>query len=115
MHWLTTILIFLPVAGAILIAALPLPRYWVGSLASLISLVEVGVWITSATKFDFGSPSLQLDQQTSWVSDLNISYHVGQYAFSVCQIGANCKKPPTTESSASTPTVQRIESGPSWP
>jgi NADH-quinone oxidoreductase subunit M len=88
MHWLTTILIFLPVAGAILIAALPLPRYWVGSLASLISLVEVGVWITSATKFDFGSPSLQLDQQTSWVSDLNISYHVGQYAFSVWLVGA---------------------------
>jgi NADH-quinone oxidoreductase subunit M len=86
--WLTTILIFLPVAGALVIAALPLPRYWVGSLASLISLVEVGVWITSATKFDFGSPSLQLDQQTSWVSDLNISYHVGQYAFSVWLVGA---------------------------
>jgi len=62
MHWLTTILIFLPVAGALVIAALPLPRYWVGSLASLISLVEVGVWITSATKFDFGSPSLQFAQ-----------------------------------------------------
>jgi NADH-quinone oxidoreductase subunit M len=87
MSWLTTILIFLPVAGALVVAALPLPRYWVGSLASLISLVEVGVWITSATKFEFGSSSLQLDQQTSWVSDLNISYHVGQYAFSVWLVG----------------------------
>jgi NADH-quinone oxidoreductase subunit M len=85
--WLTTILIFLPVAGALVVAALPLPRYWVGSLASLISLVEVGVWITSATKFDFGSPSLQFAQQRSWVSDLNISYHVGQYAFSVWLVG----------------------------
>jgi NADH-quinone oxidoreductase subunit M len=87
MSWLTTILIFVPVAGALVVAALPLPRYWVGSLASLISLVEVGVWITSATKFEFGSSSLQLDQQTSWVSDLNISYHVGQYAFSVWLVG----------------------------
>src|SRR5258708_7674576 len=83
MHWLTTILIFLPVAGALVVGALPLPRYWVGSLASLISLVEVGVWIASATKFDFGSSSLQFAQRRSWVSDLNISYHVGQYAFSV--------------------------------
>src|SRR3954453_11251137 len=87
MSWLTTILIFLPVAGALVVAALPLPRYWVGSLASLISLVEVGVWITSATQFEFGSSPPQLDQQTSWVSDLNISYHVGQYAFSVWLVG----------------------------
>jgi NADH-quinone oxidoreductase subunit M len=87
MSWLSTILIFLPVAGAIVVGALPLPRYWVGSLASLISLVEVGVWITSATKFDFGSSALQLDQRQSWVSDLNISYHVGQYAFSVWLVG----------------------------
>jgi NADH-quinone oxidoreductase subunit M len=87
MHWLTTILIFLPVAGALVVGALPLPRYWVGSLASLISLIEVGVWITSVTKFDFGSPSLQFAQRRSWVSDLNISYHVGQYAFSVWLVG----------------------------
>src|SRR5437763_7791774 len=85
--WLTTILIFLPVAGALVVAAAPLPRYWVGSLAALVSLVEVAFWITAATKFDFGSPSLQLDQQTSWVSDLNINYHVGQYAFSLWLVG----------------------------
>src|SRR5258707_14539163 len=87
MNWLTTILIFLPVAGAIVVGALPLPRYWVGSLASLISLVEIGVWSTAATKFDLGSSSLQLDPQRSWVSDLPISYHVGQYAFSPWLVG----------------------------
>ena len=52
-HWLTTILILLPVGGALLVALAPLPGYWLGSLASLISLVEVGFWITSAAKFDF--------------------------------------------------------------
>jgi NADH-quinone oxidoreductase subunit M len=87
MSWLTTLLIVLPLAGALVVGALPLPRYWTGSLASLISLVEVGVWITTATKFDFGSPSLQFAQQRSWVSDLNISYHVGQYAFSLWLVG----------------------------
>src|SRR2546430_13446871 len=82
-HWLTTILIVLPAAGALVVAAAPLPRYWIGSLASLISLVEIGFWISAATKFDFGSPSLQFAQRQSWLSDLQVSYHVGQYAFSL--------------------------------
>ncbi len=85
--WLTTILIFLPVAGALVVALMPLPRYWVGSIASLISLLEVAFWITSASKFDFGSPALQFEQNVSWVSDLQISYHVGQYAFSLWFVG----------------------------
>jgi NADH-quinone oxidoreductase subunit M len=85
--WLTTILIFLPVAGALVVAVLPLPRYWVGSLAALVSLVEIGFWITAATKFDFSSPRLQFSQQVSWLSDLNVSYFVGQYAFSLWLVG----------------------------
>jgi NADH-quinone oxidoreductase subunit M len=87
-NWLTTILIFLPVGGAVVIAAAPLPRYWLGSLAALISLIEVGFWITAASKFEFGDPSLQLDQRHSWFSDLGVSYHVGQYAFSLWLVGA---------------------------
>ena len=46
--WLTTILIVLPIAGALVVALAPLPAYWLGSLAALISLVEVGFWITAA-------------------------------------------------------------------
>jgi NADH:ubiquinone oxidoreductase subunit 4 (subunit M) len=61
-HWLTTILIFLPVAGALLIAVAPLPAYWLGSLGALISLIEVGFWITAASKFSFGDPALQFSQ-----------------------------------------------------
>src|SRR5436190_15396370 len=85
--WLTTILIFLPVAGALLVWLVPLPRFWAGSVAALVSFVEVGFWISSIGKFDFGSPALQFDQQASWFSDLNVSYHVGQYAFSVWLVG----------------------------
>jgi NADH-quinone oxidoreductase subunit M len=85
--WLTTILIFLPMAGGILIALAPLPSYWLGSLAALVSLVEVGFWITAAGKFDFNSPSLQFAQDRFWFSDLNVSYHVGQYAFSLWLVG----------------------------
>jgi NADH-quinone oxidoreductase subunit M len=85
--WLTTILIFLPVAGGLLIWLLPLPRFWAGSIATLVSLVEIGFWITAVGKFDFDSPALQLDQQASWFEDLDVSYHVGQYAFSLWLIG----------------------------
>ena len=46
--WLTTILIVLPMAGALLVAVAPLSAYWIGSLATLISLVEIGFWITAA-------------------------------------------------------------------
>ena len=63
------------------------PAYWLGSLAALVSLVEVGFWITSASKFDFGSPSLQLAQSRTWFRDLGVSYHVGQYAFSLWLVG----------------------------
>ena len=87
-HWLTTILIFLPVGGALVVAAAPLPRYWLGSLAALISLVEIGFWITAAARFDFGSPALQFQQRHTWFDDLGVSYHVGQYAFSLWLVGA---------------------------
>jgi NADH-quinone oxidoreductase subunit M len=85
--WLTTILILLPLGGALVLWALPLPRFWVGSLALLVSLVEVGFWITAVGEFDFGRTGLQLEQQTSWSTDLDFSYHVGLYGFSLWLVG----------------------------
>ena len=64
--WLTTILIFLPMAGALVVWLLPLPKQVAGSLATLVSLVEVGVWILALERFDFGSGELQFDQQHTW-------------------------------------------------
>ncbi|HZO97470.1 MAG TPA: NADH-quinone oxidoreductase subunit M [Gaiellaceae bacterium] len=85
--WLSTILIVLPVAGALAVWLAPLPRHWVGSLATLVSLVEVGFWIDAVRRFDFGSPALQLEQRRSWFSDLGVSWHVGQYGFSLWLVG----------------------------
>jgi NADH-quinone oxidoreductase subunit M len=84
--WLTTILILLPAAGALVVAVAPLSTYWLGSFAALVSLVEVGFWITCAARFDF-SGGLQLDQRASWFSDLNVSWHVGQFSFSLWLVG----------------------------
>ncbi|HZQ82342.1 MAG TPA: NADH-quinone oxidoreductase subunit M [Gaiellaceae bacterium] len=86
-QWLTMILIVLPVAGALLVAVAPLSAYWLGSFAALVSLVEIGFWITAASRFHYGSPRLQLAQHASWFSDLHVSWHVGMYAFSVWIVG----------------------------
>jgi NADH-quinone oxidoreductase subunit M len=85
--WLTTILIVLPMAAGLVLALLPLTTYWLGSLAALVSLLEIGFWITAVGKFDFGSSHLQLSQQHAWFSDLGVSWHVGMFAFSVWLVG----------------------------
>jgi NADH-quinone oxidoreductase subunit M len=85
--WLTTILIVLPLVGAAIVWLVPMPRLWVGSLATLVSLLEVGVWIIALERFDFGSGGLQLGQQHWWFRDLGVSYHVGQYGFSLWLVG----------------------------
>jgi NADH-quinone oxidoreductase subunit M len=85
--WLTTILIVLPMAGAVVVAITPLPRAAAGSFAALVSLVEVGFWILAVTRFHFGDSTLQLAQNHPWFRDLHVSYHVGQYAFSLWLVG----------------------------
>ncbi|MDX6510510.1 MAG: NADH-quinone oxidoreductase subunit [Gaiellaceae bacterium] len=87
MHWLTTILIFLPIAAAIVIWLIPLPAATAASFALLVSLAEVGLWIETLIRFDFNDAGLQFAQQASWFRDLHVSYHVGMYAFSLWLVG----------------------------
>jgi NADH-quinone oxidoreductase subunit M len=84
---MTTALILLPIGAALVIWLLPLNPVSAGSLAVLAALVEVGVWIQMLARFDFGQTGLQFEQQRNWFSDLNVSYHVGVYGFSVWLIG----------------------------
>src|SRR5436190_1115774 len=65
----------------------PWDAFTAGSIALLVALAEVGVWIESLVRFDFGRGGLQLDQQTNWFSDLHVSYHVGMYGFSLWLVG----------------------------
>ena len=85
--WLTTALILLPAAGALFVWIVPLRPFAVGSTALLIALAEVALWIDAASRFDFDQSGLQLAQQQSWFSDLNVSYHVGFYGFSIWLVG----------------------------
>jgi NADH-quinone oxidoreductase subunit M len=84
--WLTTVLVFLPVAGAALCFLLPLGEYAIGSVALLVALAEIGVWIETLVRFDFGE-GLQFDQRATWFSDLHVSYHVGLFPFSLWLVG----------------------------
>ncbi len=84
---LTSILIWLPIAGALLIWLLPLSRYATGSLALLLSLAEVGFWIEQAARFDFSRSGLQMSEQANWFGDLGVTYHVGVYGFSLWLVG----------------------------
>jgi NADH-quinone oxidoreductase subunit M len=83
----TSVLIWLPIGAAIVLWVLPLSRYATGSLALLVSLLEVGLWIEQAARFDFTQRGLQFSQQATWFGDLHVSYYVGEYGFSLWLVG----------------------------
>jgi NADH-quinone oxidoreductase subunit M len=83
---LTTVLILLPIGGALVVWLMPMPRFWVGSFALLVSLLEVGFWIDALARFHFAR-GLQMEQHVSWFKDLKVSYHVGFYGFSLWLAG----------------------------
>jgi NADH-quinone oxidoreductase subunit M len=85
---LTTALILLPLAGALVVAIAPLPRATTAGLAFLVALMEVGLWIVTASRFDYGAGGLQLGTSREWVESLGISYTVGFYGFSLWLTGA---------------------------
>ena len=85
---LTTALILLPVVGALVVAVVPLPRTTTAGLAFFVALMEVGLWIVAASRFDFDEGGLQLGTSREWVESLGISYSVGFYGFSLWLTGA---------------------------
>jgi NADH-quinone oxidoreductase subunit M len=84
----TTALILLPLAGAVVVAILPLPREWTAGLAFLVALGEIALWIAAAGRFDFDDGGLQLGTTREWVESVGISYSVGFYGFSLWLVGA---------------------------
>jgi NADH-quinone oxidoreductase subunit M len=85
---LTTWLVLVPLIGALVVAVLPLPREWTAGLSFLVALLEVGLWIVAAGRYDFAQGGLQLDTSREWVQSLGISYAVGFYGFSIWLTGA---------------------------
>jgi NADH-quinone oxidoreductase subunit M len=84
---LTTLLIVLPLAGAIGVWALPLSRDSTAGLALLVALAELGLWLGSARNFDFSSDAQQYSANREWFDQLGISYAVGLYGFQYWLVG----------------------------
>ena len=87
--WLLTVLVFLPVAAALVSWLVPMRRFTLGAFATFAALTEIGFWIVALVRFDFQEPSgrLQLERRWSWFSDLGVSYHVALYPFAVWLVG----------------------------
>src|SRR5262245_23255019 len=83
---LTTFLIVLPLAAALVIWIVPLPREIAGLIALVAAVAEVGLWIGGAARFDYSS-GLQYTAERNWLSDLGVSYSVGFYGFSLWLAG----------------------------
>ena len=84
---LTTLLIVVPLAAALLVWVLPLSRESTGGLALMAALAEVGLWIGGARNFDFSSDAQQFSTSREWFSELGISYAVGLYGFQYWLVG----------------------------
>jgi NADH-quinone oxidoreductase subunit M len=83
----TTLLICLPLAAALIVWVLPLNPVSAGSLSLLAALAEIGVWIQLVVRYDFSQGGLQFSEQHAWIKDLGVSYHVGVYGFSIWLVG----------------------------
>jgi len=83
---MTTTLILLPLAGALVAWLLPAPGRVVGAFAFLVMLAELVLWALAVGRFDF-QQDLQLVDRQQWFDDLNVSYHVGFFGFSLWLAG----------------------------
>ena len=85
---ITTILILLPIAAAVAIWITPWssPRS-AGGLALLAALAELALWVGTALNFDFGASGLQHEADVTWFADLDVSYKVGLYDYSLWLVG----------------------------
>ncbi len=83
---MTTALVFLPLAGALLVALLPLPRRVTEELAILIALAEVVLGAVALVGFKVGG-GMQYVQNTTWISHFGagapVRYHVGMDGLSL--------------------------------
>jgi NADH-quinone oxidoreductase subunit M len=83
---MTTALIVLPLAAALVVWLLPLPGRLAGALALLAALAELVLFAIVVWGFDF-EQGLQLEDRQTWFSDLGVSYHVGFYGYSLWLAG----------------------------
>jgi len=75
---LLSVLVFLPLLGALVLAGVP--REHVNALrwvALVVMLVTFGVSLALYALFDLALPGMQLSERVAWISSVGIFYHLG--------------------------------------
>ncbi|MGH2739909.1 MAG: complex I subunit 4 family protein [Actinomycetota bacterium] len=86
--WALSLAVFLPTAGAIVVALMPKERdRLIRALGILFTAIPLGVGLAILFQFDFKAPgafgptggagALQFEVNTSWISAINARYHLG--------------------------------------
>jgi NADH-quinone oxidoreductase subunit M len=83
-----SILIWLPLAIAVLAAALPRP--WVGRFAATLSLATLGVAISFVARLETGHLGLQFVTDKTWIGALGIHYKLGLDGLNVTLVLLTC-------------------------
>jgi NADH-quinone oxidoreductase subunit M len=85
----TTALIFLPLAGCVVVGLLPLPRRPTELVALVVALAEAVLGAIALVGFDIGG-GVQYAQNTRWISDFGagvpVRYHVGMGGLSLFMV-----------------------------
>ncbi len=85
---LTSALILVPIAGALLVWLLPWPSARAtGGFALLVALADLSLWVVAVQNLEFGSGALQHGAEVTWFEDLDAAYKVGLYDFSLWLVG----------------------------
>jgi NADH-quinone oxidoreductase subunit M len=82
----TTALIVLPLAAALVVWLLPLPGRAAGALGLLALAAEAVLWLLVLADFEF-SQAIQHRERYEWFSDLGVSYDVGFFGYSLFLTG----------------------------
>jgi NADH-quinone oxidoreductase subunit M len=85
---LTTVLILLPLVGAVGLWLTPwTSARTAGGFALLVALGELALWVGAALNFDFNQAGPQYDAETVWFADLGVAYKVGLADFTLWLVG----------------------------
>ncbi|HEY7583088.1 MAG TPA: hypothetical protein VIB78_05660, partial [Acidimicrobiia bacterium] len=76
--WGLTAVVMLPIAGALLMAAIPKTQEeLIKRLGLAVTVVTFLISLALLFSFDFGSTGYQFETNVSWISAINANYHIG--------------------------------------
>jgi NADH-quinone oxidoreductase subunit M len=105
-----SLLIFLPLAGAVLVACIPSERQdAIRRIGLAVSLLVLLVAARLFWAFDPSAPGFQFTEQVTWIPALGIGYHVGADGISLLLVGLTAVIFPVALLGSWTPITERVK------